>query len=599
MHRQLSSFFIQWGLLFCGLLLLASAGVAQQNDESLVQPAHSGTYLTPGRDGEGWLVEVLNDSTALIIWFSFTPEGSDTGIQAWFGGVGMIDGNRIVVSQANITRGAIFGDAFDPDDVIRTPWGSIEFAFDGRNSGTMTFSGLPEYGAGSRPFARLSGIVGLPFGVSGDDLPVPTSGQPGISGTWVDFSHDGEGWFLQEVVPGILVMAWFTFDDVGQQVWIIGTGVLRDGVAIFDSARIADGTDFGDVFDETQVNRMRWGDIRIVFNGCNAAILTYQSDFPEFGGGQLNPVRLTSLQNLSCAFPPPANVSAASWRLTSNTGPTLSELPSARIDDAIYVAGGFSSGFFSGRELWRYQPATNIWTRLQDMPGPRDHGMMVGFAGSLYFLGGFINGGNGGIPEPNNWRYDPQTDQWIILTSMPQARAAGGAAVIGQHIYVAGGDISQLIHRYSVADDSWEVFNVSDSFDRDHSAAVAFQGELWLMGGREGSGRANTGVYIFDPVTGSGRQGPAMTTARSGFAAAVVGDRIVVTGGENFIPPSVVGVTEAFNPQTNSWQSVASLPIPVHGVSGTVFDGDFYVMLGSTALGGVSNIGRAQVLEIP
>lgn len=599
MLQRCSRYCFGLGLILAALLLPLNGLAHGGGDESQVQAGHSGTYLTPGRDGEGWLVEVLNETTALIIWFSFTPQDSDTGIQAWFGGVGMIDGNRIVVSQANITSGAVFGDDFDPDDVVRTLWGSIEFAFDGRNSGTMTFSGLPEYGSGSRPFVRLSGIVGLPFGVAPEELPAPASGQPGVTGTWVDFSHDGEGWFLQEVAPGVLVLAWFTFNDVGQQVWVIGTGVLQDGTAVFDNVRFADGTDFGDAFDEDQVNRMRWGSIRIVFEDCNTAILTYNSDFEAFGEGQLNPVRLSSLKNLNCAFPAPANVAVATWRVTSNTGPTLSELPSATIDDAIYVAGGYSNGFFSERELWRYQPAINTWTRLQDLPAPRDHSMMVAFEGSLYFIGGFLSSGVGGNPQPDNWRYDPQTDAWTILTSMPVARAAGGAAVIGQHIYVTGGTASRLIHRYSPADDSWETLNVSDPFERDHSAVVAFRGELWILGGRDNVGRANTGVYIFDPVTATGRIGPAMSVARSGFAAAVAGGHIMVTGGENFMPGGVVGTTEAFNPETNSWQTIANIPIPVHGITGTEQGGNFYVLVGSVALGGISNIGQAQVLEIP
>jgi len=215
--------------------------------QTVVEAAHSGTYLTPGRDGEGWLIEVLNDSTALIIWFTFTPEDSGTGVQAWFGGIGRIEDNRIVVDTANITSGAVFGEAFDPADVVRTPWGGFEFSFDNQNSGMMSFSGLPEYGAGTRPFQRLSGIAGLPFGMPADQLPEPNPGQPGISGTWVDFSHDGEGWFLQEVAPGIVVMAWFTFNDVGQQVWIIGTGQIEDNVVLFEDVRIADGTDFGEL----------------------------------------------------------------------------------------------------------------------------------------------------------------------------------------------------------------------------------------------------------------------------------------------------------------------------------------------------------------
>ncbi len=586
-----------------GLVLLVANGLTSNAQaQQPVEAAHSGTYLTPGRDGEGWLVEVLNDTTALIIWFTFTPAESDTGIQAWFGGVGRIEGNRIIVDSANITSGAIFGDAFDPADVVRTPWGSIEFAFDDQSSGTMSFAGLPAYGSGSRPFVRLSGIVGLPFGVAAADLPPPVPGQAGISGTWVDFSHDGEGWFLQEVAPGVVVIAWFTFNDVGQQVWVIGTGVVQDNVVMFDSVRIADGTDFGDAFDETQVNRMRWGDIRIVFTDCNTAILTYQSDLAEFGGGQLEPVRLTSLQNLNCAFPPLANTDAATWRTTSNTGPTLSSIAAAQLDDAIYVAGGFGAGFFSVNELWRYQPANNTWTRLRDMPDIRDVAAMAAFDGKIYVFGGLITNLLDGAPEDNNWRYDPETNEWTVLTPMPVGRAAGGAAVIGDYIYVAGGTSQRSISRYSPAEDNWELISVADAFERNSCAVVAFQGELWIMGGggRELGGQPiNRTVSIFDPVTGISRPGPSMNFQRSGFAAATVGGRVVVNGGQNFLPPIVENRAEAYNPETGLWEDIATAPIAVHGNAGAALDGDFYSMLGTMLFNGLDNIGQAQVLEIP
>ncbi len=598
-HKALSMVYRVIYPALLAAVLLSNGYSHNASAQTAVQAAHSGTYLTPGRDGEGWLVEVLDQNTALIIWFTFTPAGSDNGPQAWFGGVGTITGNRIVVESANITSGAMFGPDFDPDDVVRTPWGSITFEFDDDRSGSMSYSGLPAYGSGSRPIARVSGIVGLPFGVPAGQWPPPAPGQPGISGTWVDFDNNGEGWFLQEVAPGVVVMAWFTFDDMGRQVWIIGTGVLRDNVVILDSVRIADGTSFGDGFNENDVNRMRWGDIRIVFTDCNTAIVTYQSDFPEFGAGQLEPVRLSSLQSLECAFPPLGNVLAANWRATSNTGPTLSELPAARLGDSIYVAGGYRSGFFSLSELWRYQPASDTWTRLQDMPGPRDHSTLVAFDGDLYLLGGYISSGFLGSPENNTWRYDPDTDQWSILANMPFGRAAAGAAaVIGAHIYSGGGVGSSQIDRYSPAEDSWESFPGLNIFPRDHSAAVAFQGEFWIMGGRDTAGSATTGVTIFDPVTGNSRNGPPMNTPRSGFAASVVNGRIVVTGGENAAPPRVINNTEAYDPAIGGWQSIADLPIAVHGVSGVAFDDDFYVMLGSVLLGGIQNISQVQILDI-
>ena len=37
--------------------------------------------------------------------------------------------------------------------------------------------------------------------------------------------------------------------------------------------------------------------------------------------------------------------------------------------------------------------------------------------------------------------YDPATDTWMILPSMPQAKHGGGVALIGNRIYLASGSI--------------------------------------------------------------------------------------------------------------------------------------------------------------
>lgn len=90
-----------------------------------IQPGHSGTYDAPDREGEGLIVEVLDSERAVVLWFTYPPTGSDDGLQAWLGGVGQIEGNRIIVENARIASGAIFGDAFDPADVQRMLWGRL------------------------------------------------------------------------------------------------------------------------------------------------------------------------------------------------------------------------------------------------------------------------------------------------------------------------------------------------------------------------------------------------------------------------------------------------------------------------------------------
>ncbi len=585
--------------LFIFTLFACFATTPAQAQQS-VQAAHSGTYLTPGRDGEGWLVEVLNDTTALIIWFTFTPQDSDTGIQAWFGGIGRIEDDRIIVDNANITSGARFGDMFNPDDVVRTPWGSFEFAFEDQNGGTMMFAGLPAYGDGVRPFRRVSGIVGLPFGVPANQLPQPMPGQPGVSGTWVDFSHDGEGWFLQEVAPGVLVMAWFTFNDVGQQVWLIATGNLNGNVALFDNVRIADGTDFGSAFDQDTVNRRDWGEIRIVFTDCNNAVLTYQSSLTEFGSGQLRPVRLSSLQNLNCEFAPLGDLNQlTSSRVNNDNGPALTESAIARLGDAFYVAGGFRQFFPDVNEFWRYQPLTNTWTQLADLPDPRDNGIAVGFDGKFYHFGGMATSTISAFRRDDTWEYDPVTNQWRVLTPMPGERSDGGAIVIGEHIYVAGGNISNTIFQYSPAEDQWEVIPIVDGFVREDAAVVAYQGEIWIIGGGIFS-QTNT-VTIFDPVTRTTRPGPSTNLERAKGVSAVIGGQLILAvGADTVFPETILNFTEVYDPETDSWQLItAPLVQGVANAGGLVFEDRLFVLLGNASgqLGRANILNTVQVLE--
>ena len=65
------------------------------------------------------------------------------------------------------------------------------------------------------------------------------------------------------------------------------------------------------------------------------------------------------------------------------------------------------------------------------------------------------------------------------------------------------------------------------------SRLVAFQGKLWAIGGRTSFlGTQFPTVEIYDPATNSWSTGVPLPTGRGGLAAAVLGDRVYVFGGE-------------------------------------------------------------------
>src|SRR5690606_13163249 len=181
-------------------------------------------------------------------------------------------------------------------------------------------------------------------------------------------------------------------------------------------------------------------------------------------------------------------------------------------------------------------------------------------------------------PSASAWRFDLSDGQWRSIADMPIARAAGGAAALDGKLYVSDGRSMSI---YDPAADAWQLVADDSIGQRDHSAMVAFRGEIWLLGGRSHrTGVATASTAVFDPATGTSRPGPDMNYARSGFGAAVVADRIVVVGGESLAPLRLIANAEAYSPVDGTWQPIASPPIAMHGAGAATVDGDVHLMPG-------------------
>ena len=79
-----------------------------------------------------------------------------------------------------------------------------------------------------------------------------------------------------------------------------------------------------------------------------------------------------------------------------------------------------------------------------------------------------------------------------------------------------------------------------------------------------------------------------MPTPRSGLAAAVIGGRIVVIGGEvNFDnPPNNVFVeVEVYDPASGMWSSLEPMAVPRHGIGAATVGDLIYVPGGATRAG--------------
>jgi N-acetylneuraminic acid mutarotase len=249
----------------------------------------------------------------------------------------------------------------------------------------------------------------------------------------------------------------------------------------------------------------------------------------------------------------------------------------------VVVLGGFNGFGAVVPDVEAYDPGTETWRRLADLPAALHHanGAVVD---DKIVIAGFLRGAEFSR-DGRVFIYDPDADAWSAGASMPAGteRGAGGVTAHGGFVYVFGGSeaaSSARASRYDVARDTWEELPDVPA-PLDHLAAVTIGDEIFIVGGRTNGLRNVTAQLLaFDPASRSYAERAPMPTARGGFAVSVVDGKLIVAGGEGNPAPDTAGVfpqTEAYDPVTDDWKSLLEMRTPRHGMGAAGVDGAMYV----------------------
>jgi N-acetylneuraminic acid mutarotase len=115
----------------------------------------------------------------------------------------------------------------------------------------------------------------------------------------------------------------------------------------------------------------------------------------------------------------------------------------AALGGKLYMAGGRVDTERATANFLSYDPATERWTRLPDLPqGAIGSAGVVAAGGRIVVFGGDDEVGwedGGGWVSAAAWAYDPATQQWTRLPDLHVERHAFGAAVAGNRIYAIAG----------------------------------------------------------------------------------------------------------------------------------------------------------------
>ena len=118
----------------------------------------------------------------------------------------------------------------------------------------------------------------------------------------------------------------------------------------------------------------------------------------------------------------------AGWVQKADLPNGRNHVAAASLNGFFYVIGGQhgqEDKQDAQREVDRYDPATDTWTKVASLPGPRSHIAEGTFAykGRIMVIGGETGSGQ---PQRSIFTYNPATNSWSTLGYLPARSEHGG-----------------------------------------------------------------------------------------------------------------------------------------------------------------------------
>jgi N-acetylneuraminic acid mutarotase len=259
--------------------------------------------------------------------------------------------------------------------------------------------------------------------------------------------------------------------------------------------------------------------------------------------------------------------------------PTFGNIWAAALNGELFCFGGINQHEKAGSYVWygineKYSTDTGNWNTITRPVN--NGGAVVVCHNKLYSIG------------TKTQVYDLSTNTWSNKTSMPQSLVEVKANLVEDKIYVISGAkyatlggtaISDVTYRYDPESDSWSTMASIPTPVEGYASAV-LDGKIYIIGGaaisRSYSNQVVNLVQIFNPKTNQWTVGkPLPTGVYAAGACATSGlfapERICVVGGNAWylswqtsgdLNPHGTTLNQIYNPATGNWSFGASLPEP-------------------------------------
>jgi N-acetylneuraminic acid mutarotase len=328
---------------------------------------------------------------------------------------------------------------------------------------------------------------------------------------------------------------------------------------------------------------------------------------------------------------------ATSWSQLADLPNPRNHLGGIALNGKIYAIGGQHDTFESTGNQTQvdvYDPGSDTWSQAASLPLGNGHISASTFVadGRIMVIGGTLNGGSNGLASDDVLLYDPPSNVWLKLRSLPDVRKTPVAGFINSQIVVAtgggmaggptnttwvatltntwetgpwmwnsigevsGGIIGNWLYLVGESSPATLAYNLSTDtqsppetlaqrpFPGNHHTAEVINGKLYLFGGL-GSGQGK--VQIFDPAANQWSLGADMPFAAGSSSSALIGGQVYVASG--IVGFSTTNRLARYTPATNSWTELATMPQGRNHAAATTDGSKLYLFGGRGAGSGDGN----------
>ncbi|TKC33689.1 hypothetical protein EI555_011238 [Monodon monoceros] len=252
----------------------------------------------------------------------------------------------------------------------------------------------------------------------------------------------------------------------------------------------------------------------------------------------------------------------------------------------VTLGGVLRQQLVVSKELRMYDERAQEWRSLAPMDAPRyQHGIAV-IGNFLYVVGGQSNYDTKGKTAVDTvFRFDPRYNKWMQVASLNEKRTFFHLSALKGHLYAVGGRSAAgelaTVECYNPRMNEWSYVAKMSEPHYGHAGTV-YGGLMYISGGITHDTFQNE-LMCFDPDTDKWTQKAPMTTVRGLHCMCTVGDKLYVIGGNHFRGTSDyddVLSCEYYSPTLDQWTPIAAMLRGQSDVGVAVFENKIYVVGG-------------------